>query len=126
VLTPLAVDPAHPFPYISNLSMNLAVLVARPGRRERRFARVKVPPVLPRFLVMPDGERFVPLEQVIADHLDRLFPGLEVLEHHVFRVTRNADFEVEEEEADDLLLAIETELTRRRFGRVVRLEVEPT
>jgi len=125
VLTPLAVDPAHPFPYISNLSMNLAVLVAEPGSQARHFARVKVPPVLPRFLIMPDGERIVPLEQVIAENLDRLFPGLEVLEHHVFRVTRNADFEVEEEEADDLLLAIETELTRRRFGRVVRLEVTP-
>lgn len=125
VLTPLAVDPAHPFPYISNLSMNLAVLVAEAGSQQRHFARVKVPPVLPRFLIMPDGERIVPLEQVIAENLDRLFPGLEVLEHHVFRVTRNADFEVEEEEADDLLLAIETELTRRRFGRVVRLEVTP-
>ncbi len=125
VLTPLAVDPAHPFPYISNLSMNLAVLVGEPGTGQRRFARVKVPPVLPRFLIMPDGQRIVPLEQVIADNLDRLFPGLEVLDHHVFRVTRNADFEVEEEEADDLLLAIETELTRRRFGRVVRLEVTP-
>jgi polyphosphate kinase len=125
VLTPLAVDPAHPFPYISNLSLNLAVLVRDPGTTETRFARVKVPPVLPRFIVLPDGERFVPLEQVIAAHLDRLFPGLEVVEQHAFRVTRNADFEVEEEEADDLLLAIESELTRRRFGRVVRLEVEP-
>lgn len=125
VLTPLAVDPAHPFPYISNLSMNLAVLVRDPATGDTRFARVKVPPVLPRFLILPDGERFVPLEQVIAAHLDRLFPGLEVVEHHVFRVTRNADFEVEEEEAEDLLQAIESELTRRRFGRVVRLEVEP-
>jgi polyphosphate kinase len=125
VLTPLAVDPAHPFPYISNLSLNLAVLVRDPADRETRFARVKVPPVLPRFVVLPDGERFVSLEQVIAAQLDRLFPGLEVVEHHVFRVTRNADFEIEEEEADDLLQAIESELTRRRFGRVVRLEVEP-
>jgi polyphosphate kinase len=125
VLTPLAVDPAHPFPYISDLSMNLAVLVRDPNVGTTRFARVKVPPVLPRFLVMPDGERFLPLEQVIAAHLDRLFPGLEIVEHHVFRVTRNADFEIEEEEADDLLQAIESELTRRRFGRVVRLEVEP-
>ncbi len=125
VLTPLAVDPAHPFPYISDLSMNLAVLVREPGTNGKRFARVKVPPVLPRFLILPDGERIVPLEQVIAANLDRLFPGLEVLEHHVFRVTRNADFEVEEEEADDLLAAIESELTRRRFGRVVRLEVTP-
>jgi polyphosphate kinase len=125
VLTPLAVDPAHPFPYISNLSLNLAVVVRDPLTHETRFARVKVPPILPRFVVLPDGERFVPLEQVIASHLDRLFPGLEVVEHHVFRVTRNADMVVEEEEADDLLQAIETELMRRRFGRVVRLEVEP-
>jgi polyphosphate kinase len=125
VLTPLAVDPAHPFPYISNLSLNLAVVVRDPEDGEQHFARVKVPPILPRFLVLPDGERFVPLERLIAAHLDRLFPGWEVVEHHVFRVTRNADFEVEEEEADDLLLAIESELTRRRFGRVVRLEVEP-
>ena len=125
VLTPLAVDPAHPFPYISNLSLNLAVVVRDPDDGETRFARVKVPPILPRFVVMPDGERFVPLEQVIAAHLDRLFPGLEVLEHHAFRVTRNADFDVEEDEADDLLLAIESELNRRRFGRVVRLEIEP-
>jgi polyphosphate kinase len=126
VLTPLAVDPAHPFPYISNLSTNLAVVVRDPGDGTRRFARVKVPPILSRFVVLPDGERYVPLEQVIADHLARLFTGLEVLEHHVFRVTRNADLVVEEEEADDLLAAIEYELTRRRFGRVVRLEVEPT
>ncbi len=125
VLTPLAVDPAHPFPYISNLSLNLAVLVRDPSTGESRFARLKVPPVLPRFTLLPDGERFVPIEQVIAAHLDRLFPGLEVVEHHFFRVTRNADIEVEEDEADDLLLAIESELNRRRFGRVVRLEVEP-
>jgi len=124
VLTPLAVDPAHPFPYLSNLSLNLAVVVRDPDDGDRRFARIKVPPLLPRFVVLPDGERFVPLEQVIAAHLDRLFPGLEVVEHHIFRVTRNADFEVEEDEADDLLLAIETELTRRRFGSLVRLEVE--
>jgi polyphosphate kinase len=125
VLTPLAVDPAHPFPYISNLSLNLAVLVREPGAPDLRFARVKIPPILPRFLLLPDGERFVPLEQVVAAHLDQLFPGLEVVEHHAFRVTRNADFEVEEAEADDLMLAIESELTRRRFGRVVRLEVGP-
>jgi polyphosphate kinase len=125
VLTPLAVDPAHPFPYISDLSLNLAVVVCDPDDGDRHFARVKVPPILPRFLVLPDGERFVPLERVIGAHLQRLFPGWQIVEHHAFRVTRNADFEVEEEEADDLLLAIETELTRRRFGRVVRLEVEP-
>jgi polyphosphate kinase len=125
VLTPLAVDPAHPFPYISNLSLNLAVVVRDPTEGDRHFARIKVPPILPRFVVLPDGERFVPLERVIAAHLEQLFPGWEIVEHHAFRVTRNADFEVEEEEADDLLLAIESELTRRRFGRVVRLEVEP-
>ncbi len=125
VLTPLAVDPAHPFPYISNLSLNLAVVVRDPDGGQTRFARVKVPPILPRFVVMPDGERFVPLEQVIAAHLDRLFAGMEVVAHYTFRVTRNADLVVEEEEADDLLQAIESELTRRRFGRVVRLEVEP-
>ncbi len=126
VLTPLAVDPAHPFPYISNLSMNLAVVVRDPEDGERRFARVKVPPILPRFVVLPDRERYLPLEQLIATHLERLFAGLEVVEHHVFRVTRNADLVLEEEEADDLLAAIESELTRRRFGRVVRLEVEPS
>jgi polyphosphate kinase len=125
VVTPLAVDPAHPFPYISNLSLNLAVFVRNPRTRVTRFARVKVPPILPRFVVMPDGERFVSLEQVIAAHLDALFPGMEIVAHHPFRVTRNADFEIEEEEAHDLLAAIESELTRRRFGRVVRLEVEP-
>ncbi len=125
VVTPLAVDPAHPFPYISNLSLNLAVFVRNPRTGVTRFARVKVPPILPRFVVMPDGERFVSLEQVIAAHLEALFPGMEIVDHHPFRVTRNADFEIEEDEAHDLLAAIETELTRRRFGRVVRLEVEP-
>ncbi|MBY5163325.1 polyphosphate kinase 1 [Salsipaludibacter albus] len=126
VLTPLAVDPVHPFPYISNLSLNLAVVVRNPSDHTTHFARVKVPPILPRFVVMPDGERFVPLEQVIAAHLDRLFPGHEIVDHHLFRVTRNADLEVEEDEADDLMMAIESELTRRRFGRVVRLEIEPS
>jgi polyphosphate kinase len=125
VVTPLAVDPAHPFPYISNLSLNLAIFVRNPETRLTRFARVKIPPILPRFVVLPDGERFVPLEQVIASHLDSLFPGMEVLGHHVFRVTRNADFEVEEDEGGDLLMTIESELTQRRFGRVVRLEVHP-
>ena len=125
VVTPLAVDPAHPFPYISNLSLNLAIFVRNPETRITRFARVKIPPILPRFVVLPDGERFVPLEQVIASHLDSLFPGMEVLGHHVFRVTRNADFEVEEDEGGDLLMSIESELTQRRFGRVVRLEVHP-
>ncbi len=113
VVTPLAVDPAHPFPYISNLSLNLAVFVRNPRTGVTRFARVKVPPILPRFVVMPDGERFVSLEQVIAAHLDALFPGMEIVAHHPFRVTRNADFEIEEEEAHDLLAAIESELTRQ-------------
>ncbi len=125
VLTPLAVDPSHPFPYISNLSLNLAVFVRNPETGLARFARVKVPPILPRFVVLPDLERFVPLEQVIAFHLDALFPGMEVMGHQVFRVTRNADFEVEEDEGGDLLMAIESELTRRRFGSVVRLEIHP-
>jgi polyphosphate kinase len=124
VLTPLAVDPGHPFPYISTLSLNLGVIVGDPHSGERRFARVKVPSLLPRFVVMPDGERFVPLEQVIAAHLDQLFPGMEVLDSVAFRVTRNADLTVEDEEADDLLAAIEMELRRRRFGKAVRLEVE--
>jgi len=125
VLTPLAVDPGHPFPYISNLSLNLAITVRDPTTGERRFARVKVPPLLPRFAVLPDGERFVPLELVIAAHLDALFPGMDVMDHHPFRVTRNADLTLEEEEADDLLAAVELELRRRRFGRAVRLEVMP-
>jgi polyphosphate kinase len=125
VVTPLAVDPSHPFPYISNLSLNMAVFVRNPDTGLARFARVKVPPILPRFVVLPDGERFVPLEQVIAAHLGALFPGMEVLAHHVFRVTRNADIDVEEDEGGDLLMAIESELTQRRFGRVVRLEIHP-
>ena len=123
VLTPLAVDPGHPFPYISNLSLNLALSLRDPVTGERRFARVKVPNLLPRFVVMPDGERFVPLEQVIAAHLDQLFPGMQVEAHHSFRVARNADLTLEEEEADDLLAAVEIELRRRQFGRAVRLEI---
>ena len=99
-------------------------MVRDPATGERRFARVKVPPLLPRFVVMPDGERFVPLEQVIAAHLDQLFPGMEVESHVAFRVTRNADLTLEEEEADDLLAAVEMELRRRRFGRAVRLEID--
>ncbi len=125
VLTPLAVDPGHPFPYISNLSLNLAVMVTDPVTKEQRFARVKVPPLLPRFIMMPDGERFVALEQVIAAHLDALFPDMSVGEHRCFRVTRNADLTLEGGEADDLLVAVEMELRRRRFGRAVRLEIEP-
>lgn len=126
VVTPLAVDPSHPFPYISNLSLNLALIVRNPDTNVTRFARIKVPPILPRFLVMPDGERFIPLENVIAAHAEELFPGMEVLEHHAFRVSRNADLEIEEDQGGDLLQTIESELTRRRFGRVVRLEINPT
>ena len=126
VLTPLAVDPGHPFPYISNLSLNLALMVRDADSLERRFARVKVPNLLPRFVVMPDGERYVPLEQVIAEHLSSLFPGMVIEGHHPFRVTRNADLTLEEDEADDLLAAVEVELRRRRFGRAVRLEVPST
>ena len=124
VLTPLAVDPGHPFPYISNLSLNLAVIVRDPDADVRRFARVKVPSLLPRFVVLPDGERYVPLEQVMAAHLDQLFPGMEIEQHHAFRVTRNSDLTLEEEEADDLLAMVELELRRRRFGRAVRLEID--
>ena len=124
VLTPLSFDPGHPFPYISNLSLNLGVTVADPDTGERRFARVKVPPLLPRFVITPDGERFVPLGQVIAVHLSTLFTGMDVVDFVPFRVTRNADLTLEEEEADDLLAAVEMELRRRRFGRAVRLEVD--
>jgi polyphosphate kinase len=123
VLTPLAVDPGHPFPYISTLSLSLAVGLRDPESRERRFARIKVPPILPR-LVEAEPGIFVPIEQVIAAHLDTLFHGMEILEAHFFRVTRNADLALEEDEADDLLLAIEEELRRRRFGQAVRLEFD--
>src|SRR5690606_39764120 len=92
---------------------------------DSRFARIKVPPILPRLVALPDGDRFVPLEQVIAAHLESLFPGMEILGHQVFRVTRNAEIEIEEEEGGDLLLMMESELTRRRFGHMVRLEVNP-
>lgn len=124
VLTPLAFDPGHPFPYISNLSLNLGVRVADPDSRERRFARVKVPSFVPRLLPLADGRRFVAAEEVIGAHLDQLFPGMEILERSVFRVTRNADLTLEEEDADDLLAAVEVELRRRRFGKAVRLEVD--
>jgi polyphosphate kinase len=127
VLTPLSVDPAHPFPYISDLSLNLAAIVRDPTTSVRRFARVKVPPLLPRFIVLPDGERFIPLEVVIESHLESLFPGMEIVSFHAFRVTRDADVEVEEDEAEDLLEAIESVLRRRRRGASpVRLEVDET
>jgi len=123
ILTPLAVDPSHPFPYISGLSLNLAVVVRNPVTGTELFARVKVPPLLPRF-VSVGSQRFVPLEDIIAAHLDDLFPGMDVLQHHTFRVTRNEDVEVEEDDAENLLKALERELSRRRFGPPVRLEVE--
>jgi polyphosphate kinase len=124
VLTPLAVDPAHPFPYISNLSLNLAVVVRDHASGEERFARVKVPPLLPRFVAVPNSTRFVPLEQVIAAHLDDLFPGMDVLAHHPFRVTRDADFELDDDH-EDLLAAMEDVLRQRtKMGVAVRLEVD--
>ncbi len=151
VLTPLAVDPAHPFPYISGLSLNLAVVVRNTTTEKEHFARVKVPPLLPRLVMVPedlhgaaarvgadepgpdraepgraperDRTRFVALEDVISHHLDQLFPGMEVVAHHTFRVTRNEDLEVEEDDAENLLQALEKELLRRRFGPPVRLEV---
>ncbi len=140
VLTPLAVDPAHPFPYISGLSLNLAVVVVNPATGKEHFARVKVPPLLPRFIAVDASGKpsapstqaaapekgptsFVPLEDVIAVHLDYLFPGMEISEHHTFRVTRNEDVEVEEDDAENILQAMEKELLRRRFGPPVRLEV---
>jgi polyphosphate kinase len=124
VLTPLAVDPGHPFPYISNLSLNLGVIVADESAGEQRFARVKVPPLLSRFVRVGQGARFVPLENVIAANLGHLFPEMSFGGRYVFRVTRNADLTLEEDEADDLLAAVELELRRRRFGRAVRLEIE--
>ncbi|MEG4022989.1 polyphosphate kinase 1 [Microcoleus sp. S13C4] len=138
VLTPLAVDPSHPFPYLSNLSLNLAVVVRDPDTREELFARVKVPQVLPRFLPLPGDLQWpqrgkspvwtgVPLEQVIAHNLEALFPGMDVEEYHPFRITRNSDLTVEEDEAEDLLLAIEQELRKRRFGgSAVRMEIQAT
>jgi polyphosphate kinase len=136
VITPLAVDPSHPFPYISNLSLNLAVVVKNPETEEEFFARVKVPKVLPRFLPLPPELRMthngkpahwtgIPLEQAIAHNLESLFPGMTIQEYHTFRITRDADLELEEDEADDLLLAIEQELRKRRVGgNPVRLEIQ--
>ena len=125
VLTPLAVDPAHPFPYISGLSLNLAIVLRNPSTRAEHFARVKVPPLLPR-LIEVQGEtpnRFVPLEDVIGEFMGELFPGMQVVQHHTFRVTRNEDLEVDEDEGENLLIQLEKELLRRRFGPPVRLEV---
>ncbi len=134
VLTPLAVDPAHPFPYISGLSLNLAVQVRDPDTHAPHFARLKVPNNVPRFVPVGAGQAhdtasqatFLPLEDLIAAHLTSLFPGLDVVDHHLFRVTRNADLEVEEDRDEDLLQALERELARRRFGPAVRLEVTET
>ncbi len=128
VLTPLAVDPAHPFPYISGLSLNLAVVVRNIDTGKEHFARVKVPPLLPRFVRIPGNTgvtdaRFVPLEDIIGEFMGLLFPGMEVLQQHTFRVTRNEDLEVDEDEGENLLVALEKELLRRRFGPPVRLEV---
>ncbi len=128
VLTPLAVDPAHPFPYISGLSLNLAVVLRNPDNQSEHFARVKVPPLLPRFVRVPGSTgntdvKFIPLEMVIGQFLAKLFAGMEVLQHHTFRVTRNEDLDVDEDEGENLLVALEKELLRRRFGPPVRLEV---
>ncbi len=125
LLTPLAVDPAHPFPYISNLSLNLAVVVRAPGELTRRIVRVKVPPDLPRFVVLPDGGSFVPVERVIARRLPALVPGMEILDHFPFRVTRNADYDIVLDGEGDMVAAVESVLRqRRRSEMVVRLEVD--
>jgi polyphosphate kinase len=125
VLTPLAVDPAHPFPYISNLSLNLAVVVRAPGEVVRRLARVKVPPLLPRFLATENGGRFLPIEQLIARRLSSLFPGMEIAECSSFRVTRNTDYDIDLDGGEDMVAAVESVLRRRRRSPiVVRLEVD--
>ena len=128
VLMPLAVDPAHPFPYISGLSLNLSIRVLNPGNDKVEFARLKVPQMIPRYVRVDrresvDAVRFIPLEALIANQLDGLFPGMEVLDHHVFRVTRNEDVEIEEDETENLIQALEKELLRRRFGPPIRLEI---
>ena len=123
VLTPLAVDPAHPFPYISNLALSLAIVVRDPKSGEERFARVKLPQTFPRFFQLPDSFTFVSIEEIVSANLPRLFPGMEIVQCHAFRVTRNADLSVDDEDAEDLLAAVEMELRRRRFGKAVRLEV---
>lgn len=126
VLTPLAVDPSHPFPYISGLSLNLAVIVKNPTTHEEFFARVKVPEILPRFIATAKSgsTRFITIEELIAINLQELFPGMVIEEHYSFRVTRNQDIELDEEESEDILLTLEAELARRRFGPPVRLEIE--
>jgi polyphosphate kinase len=124
VLTPLAVDPGHPFPYISNLSLNLAIMIEDPSTGESRFARVKVPPLLQRFVSFGDGGRYVFLEDVISHNVSALFPSMRIGATHTFRVTRNADIDFGDSESDDLLQAVEMEIRRRRFGRAVRLEID--
>jgi polyphosphate kinase len=124
VVTPLTVDPSHPFPYISNLSLNVGVEVRDPDDDAVRFARVKVPPNVPRLLPLPGGDRFVPLEQVLVAYLGELFPGMEMGPPCVFRVTRDADLALDDDAADDLLLALQEELRRRRFLPVIRLEID--
>lgn len=123
VLTPLAVDPGHPFPYISNLSLSLAVML-RDDAGTERFARIKVPRILPRWAPLPGTHRFIPLERVIGAHLESLFPGVEILGWHCFRITRNTDLDIDADDADDLLNLIQEEVQNRRFAEVVRLEVE--
>jgi polyphosphate kinase len=127
VLMPLAVDPAHPFPYISGLSLNLSVRIRDPRSGRVEFARLKVPPILSRFIPLPDDGsgrmRFIPIEDLISNHIQELFPGMEVLEHHEFRVTRNEDVEIDEDESENLIQALERELLRRRFGPPIRLEI---
>lgn len=127
VLMPLAVDPAHPFPYISGLSLNLSIRVRNPKTERVEFARLKMPQNLARFVRLPDDDsgrlRFIPLEDLISNHLEELFPGMEILEHHEFRVTRNEDVEIEEDETESIIQALEKELLRRRFGPPIRLEI---
>jgi polyphosphate kinase len=137
VLTPLAVDPGHPFPFLSNLSISLAVEARDPETRERKFARVKVPEILPRFINLESLDRkrdgtsesgemnFLPLEELLKANLEELFPGMEVIESHPFRITRDMDIEILEEEAHDLLSIVDREVRRRKFGAVIRLEVAP-
>jgi polyphosphate kinase len=127
VLMPLAVDPAHPFPYISGLSLNLSIRVRSPKTGKTEFARLKVPPMLPRFVQLPDDQsgllRFIPLEDLISNHLGDLFPGMQILEHHEFRVTRNEDVEVDEDESENLIQSLEKQILSRRFGPPIRLEI---
>ncbi len=127
VLMPLAVDPAHPFPYISGLSLNLSIRVRNPKTAKEEFARLKVPSMLPRFVELPDDAsgltRYIPLEDLISNHLEELFPGMEILEHHEFRVTRNEDVDVDEDESENLIQALEKQILSRRFGPPIRLEI---